>query len=70
MFTFLSGCTLIFNLDTLAPSYAIKKPRDERRIERQRRHLLGGWEMPERAVYSGGRLGLKDEPLALLHECH
>jgi hypothetical protein len=67
-FTFRGGCTLIFDLDRLELCYAIKKPiDDEARIERQRRYLLGEWGMPERATFTGGRIGDEAEPLALLH---
>jgi hypothetical protein len=62
------GCTLILDMDTLDLLYAIKKPiDDQRRLDRQRRYLLGEWGMPERAVYFGGRFGAEDEPFALLH---
>jgi hypothetical protein len=68
-FVLRGGCTLIFDLDTLALSYAIRKPlNDPRRLERQRQYLRGEWGMPERAAYFGGRVGDEDEPFALLHE--
>ena len=68
-FTCRGGCTLILDLETMELRYAIKKPIDDgRRIERQRRYLLGEWgQLPERAAYCGGRIGDEDEPFAILH---
>jgi hypothetical protein len=67
-FTFRGGCTLILDLDTLELRYAIKKPiYDTRRLERQRKYLLGEWGMPERAVYYNDNAGNVDEPFALMH---
>lgn len=66
-FVFRGGCTLILDLDTLALRYVIRKPiDDQRRLERQRRYLLGEWGLPERATYFGPP-GREDEPFALLH---
>jgi hypothetical protein len=70
-FTFRGGCTLILDLDTLELRYAIKKPiYDRRRLDRQRRYLLGEWGVPERAVWYGGTFGGEDEPFAMMHDTY
>jgi hypothetical protein len=66
-FVFRSGCTLIVDARTGRVRYSITKRRDDARLERQRRYVLGAGAQSLAATYFGGPGVQHPEPYAMLH---
>ncbi len=67
-FEFRGGCTIILDLESLAPRYVIGKRIDsEERMEGQRAFRGSGWIGNLRSTYFGSIGGKTEEPFALLH---
>jgi hypothetical protein len=64
---FRGGCTLIVDAETGKVRYAIRKPLNDRRKERQRRYFVEEGNRNLAATYFGGIAREDNEPFAMLH---